>query len=432
MLTAEERVQRAEPVLLPEIVVLITTIPKRWPSLERVLTALANQTRRPDRIFLRLDGYQNDWPEELLKKRRELLAAGIDDVVFDYSGDDIDDPPPPRGAGWRWRHEAFETLYGSSILFTIDDDLVPAPDFIERTAKLVQVENCVVTWHGWDIGPNNEWPHGAYFQEAPYDINCTSLGTGVAAYRWSWLLHLWHHDLAQIAMYAGPHCDDDALLSVYLYENGIRVLRPKGRAPVQETEQSKATDASFRVFGNYRQGQRIALCLGMGVPITNAVFPIHRRALQGFNETIEAIHTKGLGVEFNSRTLCWRAVINSHQFKELGGCPHADMILPALDALPAHSVVFSLGIGRWTDWVAAYCAVRKIRFVSFTTVPAIADRAHKIYGHEIRIGDSFSPQLDEHWTGEREPDLLIVGPNRRGDYPGAVNLHPSPTLEKLR
>lgn len=439
--SVEERARRFEPIHLPRIFVLITSVQWRKPSLERVLDALKHQTVQPDVICLKLDGYSDDEAKsyfEALGDDRRVRAYGIHEQHHRLDEIDprdglqrvvVDDSAPENGisshwwpngwdgpgqvyarsfrkaggAGYRWRHESLNMMHDQDILFTLDDDLVPAPDYLKRTAKIIVTENCAVTWHGWTVGPENEWPDGAYFKKAPMDLPAVSIGAGVAAFRWGWVKDLAEHPLGPLCLYAGAKCDDDALLALHLWQKGVKVIRPKGDAPVTETEFSRAPTASFNTHGAYRHGQRLALAIAYGCPMLNIHIPPHPGIEQGFIEACEFLEKHGHHDRDRARDAARRAVALAPHFRELRGRTRfAEFLMPHLDEVEARESIGVLGIGSMHLWLPYYTAVRGIDLVTYTTIPQLAAEQRKITRHEIVLTDT----LDQ--APERKHRLLIV------------------------
>jgi len=348
-----------EQVVLPRIVVLITTILSRQASFIRVLRGLAQQTRRPDLLLVRLDGGTLDpnffgsgfpdgcspeaqaWHDEI-----NLYVQNAARASFVMHG-----AAAERGAGFRWMHHALHDLRPDDILITLDDDIVPRAAFVEHTARLCVYDNAVVTWHGW-----TERPGGAYgmlTKAPPIDQRVCCVGAGAACYRWRWVQGLTRHPLAATCLFAAPRCDDDALLSLALWENGVYVLRPAGAPPCDETEESQATTASGAVHRLFRHGQRLGLAITHDAPLIAMEFPGPAGAEQGLVTTLGA----GASVQRMRERIHAAAHVHDRtgEIPLYGAAPaHFDVLEGPLLSLADAAYIVEYGCGRWTRWLSIY------------------------------------------------------------------------------
>lgn len=337
-----------ELVTLPRIAVLITTILPRQASFIRVLRGLAAQTRKPDFLFVRLDcgdvdpAVQDAWTQEC----RPFMANAAHAVSTERSWSSA------RGAGFRWlHHDLARLLEPNDILITLDDDIVPRAAFVEHTARLCVYDNAVVTWHGWTERPGG--PASMLTKAPSSDARTCAVGAGVACYRWRWVSDLASHPLAATCLFAGPRCDDDALLSLSLWENGVYVLRPAGTPPCDETEESQAATATHRVHNSFRHGQRLGLAITHDAPLIALEFPGPVGAEQGLVTT--------LGVGVSKVVLRPRIHAAAHAHDRTGEIPlygaapaFFDQLEGAILHLPHGAHVVEYGVTRATRWLGLY------------------------------------------------------------------------------
>lgn len=339
-------------VRLPPIVVLMTTIPARQASFIRVLRALARQTHKPSRVLIRLDKQDEStdaWHAEVMPELSNLALAGVHFIVWQDSN---------RGAGFRWRHPALRELERDTLLFTIDDDIVPHSDFIEITARLSVYDCAAVTWHGWTErqgGPQQ----GALHTPARADLRVCCVGAGVSCYRWRWVETLVNHALATELLFSGPTCDDDALLALHLYQTGVYVLRPAGAAPCAETDDSRGATATHKRFGLMRHGQRLALALAFDAPLITHEFPGPLGAESTFIHTF----TAAISDTDERRARLHRAATNTLERKYGGLAQFFVQLEPALLELSSDAMIVEWGLSRATRWLGMYAIMLGYRHV---------------------------------------------------------------------
>lgn len=332
----------------PRVVVLVTSASHRRESLLECIFALGNQTWVPDAVLLRLDG-----PLRLETQAISDTYAGIEGLEIWAD--------PTFGAGRRWCHPHLYSMARDTILVTLDDDLILEPEAIELTAKMVICENSAITWHGWRYEPDSSFPAGAYDQSAETDLEAVSIGAGIAAYRWRWVEHLVDHPLAAM-LDAGPASDDDALLSLHLWEQGVRVQRPAGRAPMLETAQARDAGAGVTKYLHRRHGQRLALTLAFDCPMGSYFFPCPRpdteEALRSMMRVIHELDWD-LG-ELEMIRVNLRETI--HRCLRVQRHPHIRVLEPFLHTLTHLDMITVRGVvrGPIPGWLVLYGACRDI------------------------------------------------------------------------
>lgn len=194
------------------VVVLVATIPPRRRSCERLLAELGRGTRRPDGVFLVLDGHEEN--------------AMMPDCPLPILGSAKS--PKLSGAGNRWRAlaDAYErgVLLEDDIVICLDDDIVTfeAPKLVERLAEKLEKGAGAAAAMGRrkDMRPAPPGPVscGALLYGAGCSITSrASTFAGVPAFA------------AEVKASGGPDAlgvlgDDDALVSAFLWKKGIEIL----------------------------------------------------------------------------------------------------------------------------------------------------------------------------------------------------------------
>jgi len=158
---------------------------------------------------------------------------------------------PKRGPGDRWvratRMLASGDVPPDTIVSAIDDDFLIEPPYLKTSYDLVAnaPEPTAVGWLG-------ETPDFIRWSEArKEDTECISLGAGLLTCRL--------RDLAGIAefpeadRYFKPPGDDEALVSYWLWKNGVKLVRPAGEAAAVSVDRLQHDSrASFIGQGEYR------------------------------------------------------------------------------------------------------------------------------------------------------------------------------------
>lgn len=188
----------------PRVLVLVATIPTRKQPCTRVLGDLMQQTRRPDGVVLVLDGYGDESAPPcpfpvVLEKRTPQLS----------------------GAGNRWR--ALAEIPADDIVICIDDDMIfwEAPNLVEELAKAVVEFGGAAAPMGRTFdgkaAPPGAWSRGDLLHAAGHGISARAgVLAGVIAFAEEVKASGGPDAL-------GPHGDDDALVSAYLWKTGVPI-----------------------------------------------------------------------------------------------------------------------------------------------------------------------------------------------------------------
>lgn len=212
----------------PRVVALVSTIPARKASCERLLQELAAQSRPPDVVLLRLDGYGGaSAPCCSLRCVAEIRT------------------PAPSGAGGRWL-VAVTVLSPDDVIVCVDDDavLAEAPLFVETLARAARGDAAATM--GRTSAGKFAPPVGSSLGELVYGCG---LGLAVRARHLAGLGEL----AAEVVACGGPDAlgllgDDDALVSAHLWTSGVKIVHaPAGNvyaaAGTRATSQSHARAA---------------------------------------------------------------------------------------------------------------------------------------------------------------------------------------------
>jgi len=224
------------------VVALLSTIPARRLSCERLLRELSAQRRKPDGVLLRLDGYA-----DTLAPRCPLP------VVLEHR------TPTPSGAGGRWLLAA-EALPENCVAVNIDDDavLTDAPDFVGILAEAAEVAGGAAAAMGRTATGRAALPVGASRGKLTY---ACGLGLTVRA----GLLKNLRRFAASVAAAGGPDAlglngDDDALVSAYLWARGSSPAHaPPGNVYAAPGTRDSSQSAARAARGEPPDAQKIAI-----------------------------------------------------------------------------------------------------------------------------------------------------------------------------
>lgn len=404
-----------------KVAVLITSIRHRLPVLNKLLEALASQTQKPSEVLLRLDGYA---AEELVA--RPLYDANAIQVPAGLNVSMWRDEMP--GAGRRWFHPGLRSFSDDTVVHTIDDDLIPHPDYLARTTQLVLAENAAITWHGWASEKGFSVEEGGAFFSAPTRTQrVVAMGAGVSAFRWRWVRTIADDAIAGTFLEDGPRCDDDAWLSCWLWRNGVTMLRPAGPAPIDETEESRGPRATFMVHSGYRYGQRLGLALAYDWPGLDRQFPgpVHDLARAFPNSRLESGLASVIGAMLHDtdsgypreRTRMLSAIVRACAEAGPKHAPaYATRLMPELLQLQPDDRVLSIGVGRWTIWSRMVAALRDAMYTIQTPHPTILDGLPPLHGlGPVRALELAGIESEDYSTPTKPPNggrwnLIIVAP----------------------
>lgn len=191
----------------PRVLVLVATIPARRKSCERLLAELTQQRRVPDGVVLVLDGYGcYDTDEPAPRCPLPIIATHRTASL--------------SGAGRRWH--AVRTLPPDDIIICLDDDimLIEAPHLVSKLVQAVELGGAAAAMGRTADG--KQAPPGAHSRgNLIYAAGCgLSARAGV---------------LVDLGVFAsgvqaagGPDAlgllgDDDALVSAYLWQLGVKI-----------------------------------------------------------------------------------------------------------------------------------------------------------------------------------------------------------------
>ncbi len=135
-----------------EIIVSLTTFPKRFDGIELCLKSLLNQTIKPDRIIIWLG---SDSPDYLVdEKLGKYKNYGVE-IIKDYN---------LNLKSHKKYYYAFKN-FPDSIIITVDDDLIYPLNMIEELYKEYLIhQDCIIgrrvhliTWNGNKINKYKDW-----------------------------------------------------------------------------------------------------------------------------------------------------------------------------------------------------------------------------------------------------------------------------------
>jgi len=130
-----------------DIIVSLTTVPKRVDALDTVLKSLMLQTFAPKGIYLYVPQYsQRDKTPYVIPARfRSLLSVSIKQIDKDW------------GPATKFL-PAVLTLPDDQLVMSVDDDVIYPYDFIERLHSMSRLHpNSVLGTRGWDVPRSLKW-----------------------------------------------------------------------------------------------------------------------------------------------------------------------------------------------------------------------------------------------------------------------------------
>lgn len=197
---------------MPRAIVLVATIPSRKFSCQRLLAELEQQTRRPDGVILRLDGYGQEpapfSPFPIVRQQSTYERGG-------------------PGQRWILAHDHWLSLRGNGhdadfIVINLDDDM-----FTRKAPRLIEALVAGVEEHG-AAAAMGRTPDGGRAAPSKTSRGRLIYGAGCAlALRAEHLSGLGELRDRVIAAGGrdplGPCGDDDALVSALLWSKGIAI-----------------------------------------------------------------------------------------------------------------------------------------------------------------------------------------------------------------
>lgn len=218
------------------VVVVIAAVPERAENLQFLLDDLSDQTHRITSVQVVLNGWSDTEAEhvQMLHQRRGRMFPL-----------DIDTSPVRRSAGHRWSVIAARHLTQGFVAM-LDDDLRVHPDYLKRTIQAFDAPDVgMVSWTGHALEKKRPY-YG--FVPRPQVTPLWIAGAGTGMLRAPLLQGLLDHPLAPELLASGG--DDEALVSLHLWERGYRLLRPAGALPVRSvTTLQESSTASHKLHG---------------------------------------------------------------------------------------------------------------------------------------------------------------------------------------
>jgi hypothetical protein len=225
----------------PPHLVVIASVEWRARNLVKLLDCVAQQTRAPERIVVLLDGY-GDATRRWVHQAIDALKLPITTVSS----------AARRGPGQRWIYATtmlWPPMDAATILSTIDDDFLIHPGYLRASYERVAAatEPMAIGW----LGETPVFiPWTARLAE---DVECISIGAGLLTCRLGDLDGI--AKFPEVDRYFKPPGDDEALVSYWLWKNGVKLIRPKGVAEAVSVDALQHDPrASFIGQGKYRHG----------------------------------------------------------------------------------------------------------------------------------------------------------------------------------
>ena len=211
-----------------KVVALVATIPARCVLCRYLLAELAKQSRRPDALLLRLDGYG------------EMLAP-----VHSFSTVWESRSAVPAGPGARWIAALDAGLDPDDIVVCVDDDaiLIEAPRFVAALVDAVESTDGAAAVMGKGVDGKIAQPSAHSRGRLIY---AAGLGLTLRARHLVGLREL----AAEVLAADGPdmlglYGDDDALVSAHLWKQGVSITHA-AIGNVYQAPGSKATSHSLK------------------------------------------------------------------------------------------------------------------------------------------------------------------------------------------
>lgn len=190
---------------MPELIVVMATIPWRLASCERALRSLADQTRPPDKVILHLDGFTEGAPSP-------QIPEGLDVEVKRFGR--------RRGVGNWWRSLTNE--HAEALVGCIGDDFSYHPTYLADSVAAQRRFGGWICWHGRDT--KNRMHN---FRASPsHPVTIVRGGTACVLGPVRPLLGMCAHPLA--ALFFSPAGHDEAFVSWWLSTKRVRITRPAG------------------------------------------------------------------------------------------------------------------------------------------------------------------------------------------------------------
>ena len=218
---------------MPEIHVVIASVPWREENLRGLISDLRQQSIIPASITVLLDGYPTEgWvacPEDV--QTHEVYPSGT-------------------GIWFRWKYAS--TLRG--LVAFIDDDFRLGPGYLESLHTCRKNHNdAVVSWHAPDVA--------GYNFVSQHDKQVHLVGAGMCLFDPDQVRGM--HEDPEIQ---GLQCADEPFLAYWLWKAGIEMWRPGGPPQAQSDPEVSRTSRAKRYTGVVTRRFVIDICLARGWP----------------------------------------------------------------------------------------------------------------------------------------------------------------------
>jgi hypothetical protein len=197
--------------------VVIASVEWRFANFMKLVKSLGQQTRLPEFLLVVLDGYSETGYRHVVN----ALEGTPGMVVWN---------PRKKGPGHRWVLAVEMLGRGAvpedTILTIIDDDFLIMPDYLRTNYERVALAKTptAIGWLG-EVPTFISWT-----AMHTKDIPCISIGAGLLTCRLKDLRGI--DAFPDRDMYFRPPGDDEALVSYWLWKNGVKLIRPRGIALV--------------------------------------------------------------------------------------------------------------------------------------------------------------------------------------------------------
>lgn len=249
-----------------KITIVMATIPWRRASCERTLRSLAEQTRKPDRVVLHLDGFS-------AKARVPELPPDLEIAIKRF--------PKRRGVGNWWRSIGPE--HTDHLVACVGDDFSYAPRYLELTAAAQRRFGGCVCWHGRDV--DNRMHN---FRASPrHPVSIVRAGTACVMVPGKHLAGMCDHPLAPL--FFSPRGHDEAFFSWWLARRRIPITRPPGRPALTHHVEGNDPRATSVRFSSRKAALRRVLHDAYGWPGGRAERPDARELERALADAIALV-----------------------------------------------------------------------------------------------------------------------------------------------
>jgi hypothetical protein len=207
---------------------VVPTVPWRLPSLLELLGGLARQKVKPHAVNVILDGH-DDALEAHVRGHLESLAIRPFRILRGAPG---------PGARWELADSGAldDDMDDDVLVASLDDDMVPGPLYVQNTLAAWARLGEPFSWCGNALEsgtrPSIMVNYIRISANAPDDVRLAVAGAGGFVVPRKLLRGI--SEDKDAARYFAPHGHDEALVSWWLAQQGVRVWRPRGIADVRE------------------------------------------------------------------------------------------------------------------------------------------------------------------------------------------------------